>query len=199
MKWKDSGGEAFEQPPLGSHVARCIALIDLGTRPGMFGEKRDVLIRWELPHESSKTGEVATASAFYRQSLNEKANLRIMLKSWRGRDFTDEELVGFDARNILGKPCMVSIIEKQTQKGDVKHVVSAVTAVPRGMDVPGQKTPSLYFSLDNFNQQEFDAVGEGIQKLIKESKEYKARVENPGYQNDEESHMDGPDEDSVPF
>lgn len=195
MNWSDKGGDKFEQPPLGSHVARCIALIDLGTRAGIYGEKRDVLVRWELPGEVNKEGEVATASAFYNQSLNEKANLRIMLKSWRGRDFTEEEARGFDARNILGKPCLLSIIEKKTQKGDIKHVVSAVTAIPKGMAVPEQVTPSLYFSLDNYDSKVFEQLGEGVQKMVKESAEYKV-LDDDGSQEPPQYHAEDSD---VPF
>lgn len=179
MKWKDNGGGDFEKVPTGTHVARCIALIDLGTRTGPFGSKREVMIRWELPHEamaSSPDGEVFTISQFYTQSLGEKANLRAMLKSWRGRDFTEEELKGFDPRTILGKPCMVSVIEKATQKGDIKHVVGAVSALARGMQIPEQMNPSVYLSLEpeDFDQSAFNVLSEKIQAMVKESPEYKS-------------------------
>jgi hypothetical protein len=42
-------------------------------------------------------------------SLNEKANLRADLASWRGRDFTPEEIRGFDLKNILGHWAMISV------------------------------------------------------------------------------------------
>jgi hypothetical protein len=199
MYWKDKGGDQFEQPPIGTHVARCIALIDLGTRTGIYGDKRDVLIRWELPLEQTANGDVHIASAFYTQSLNEKANLRIMLKSWRGRDFTEKELDGFDAKTIIGVPCMIGIIEKVKADKSVKHVVSSVSAVAKGMQVPAQITPSLFFSLDDYDPRAFEALGEGIQKMVKESTEYKALgpIAKMGAPS-EEHHVDYADDD-VPF
>jgi hypothetical protein len=60
-------------------------------------------------------GKPFTVSKFYTASLGEKANLRADLKNWRGRDFTDEELAGFEAKNILGKPCMLSVVETESE------------------------------------------------------------------------------------
>ena len=55
MKWSDSGGKEFEQAPAGTHVARCIKLIDLGTQFGEYQGKptsaRKVVVSWELPNE----------------------------------------------------------------------------------------------------------------------------------------------------
>ena len=49
-------------------------------------------------------------SETYTNSLGEKANLRKMLENWRGRAFTQEEMDGFDLRNVLGKACMISVV-----------------------------------------------------------------------------------------
>ena len=55
MKWQDSGGGDFEQPPVGTHVARCIKVIDIGTQKGEYqgkaNSKRQCIIGWELPTE----------------------------------------------------------------------------------------------------------------------------------------------------
>lgn len=176
MRWKDNGGGDFEKVPTGTHVGRCIALIDLGTTDSKFGAKRDVLIRWELPHEKQSNGEVFTIGQFYNQSLNEKSNLRAMLKSWRGRDFTEAELAGFDPRKILGQPCMVGVIEKKGDGGDVKHVVGSVSAMPKGMEVPAQVNASLYLSLerDEFNAAVFDSLSDKTKERIKTTPEWAA-------------------------
>src|SRR5688572_12525808 len=126
MQFKDSGGGDFEQPPIGTHVARCVKMIDIGTQKGEYQGKatykRQVIIGWELPNELMTTGEFAGkpfgVSKFYTASLSEKANLRADLKNWRGRDFTEEELAGFDAKNILEKPCMLSLTE--SDKGRIR-------------------------------------------------------------------------------
>lgn len=180
---KDSGGGSFEQAPVGTHVARCYKLIDIGTTlqefQGEAKKRHQVIIGWELPNELMQSGEFAgqpfTASAFYTLSLHEKANLRQVLKNWRGRDFTDEELKGFDLRNILGKPCMVSIT--QNEKGRTE--VGGVMALPKGTNVPDPINPEVYFSLDAFDQATFDAFSDKMQALIAKSDEYKARSGKP--------------------
>lgn len=182
MQFKDSGGGDFEQPPIGTHVARCVKMIDIGTQKGEYQGlatfKRQVIIGWELPNELMTTGEYAGkpfgVSKFYTASLSEKANLRADLKNWRGRDFTPEELGGFDAKNILGKPCMLSLTS--TDKGKIK--VTGVMALPKGTQVPDQVNDTLYFSLepDEFKQEVFDSLSDGYKKMIQVSPEYQERT-----------------------
>jgi hypothetical protein len=184
MQWKDSGGGDFEQPPIGTHVARCVKLIDIGTQQGEYQGKatykRKVIIGWELPNELMTEGDHAgkpfTVSKFYTASLGETANLRSDLKNWRGRDFTDQELAGFDAKNILGKPCMLSLT--MNEKGKVR--VTGVMALPKGTNVPDQINKSVFFSLEpnEFSQEAFDNLSDGIKNLVKVSPEYQ-EISNP--------------------
>jgi hypothetical protein len=176
MKWTDTGGGDFEQAPVGSHVARCVKIIDIGTQKGEYqGQaniRRQCIVGWELPLELMKEGDHAgkpfTVSRFYTASLGEKANLRKDLENWRGRAFTEQELMGFASKNILGKPCMLSV----THNDKGKARVTGVMALPKGMQVPDQINPSVYFSLDEFDQAVFDALSDGYKKLIQSSPEY---------------------------
>lgn len=205
MKWKDSGGTDFEQPPIGTHVARCIKLIDIGTQQGEYQGKatyrRQVIIGWELPNELMSEGEHAgkpfTVSRFYTASLGEKANLRADLKNWRGRDFTDEELGGFEAKNILGKPCMLSV----TLNDKGKARVTGVMALPKGTPVPDQFNESLFFSLEHadFKPEVFEALSEGYKKMIRVSPEY-MELTKPEHQKQSKKGGDFSDmEDDIPF
>lgn len=205
MKWKDSGGTDFEQPPIGTHVARCIKLIDIGTQQGEYQGKatyrRQVIIGWELPNELMSEGEHAgkpfTVSRFYTASLGEKANLRADLKNWRGRDFTDEELAGFEAKNILGKPCMLSV----TLNDKGKARVTGVMALPKGTPVPDQFNESLFFSLEHadFKPEVFEALSEGYKKMIRVSPEY-MELTKPEHQKQSKKGGDFSDmEDDIPF
>lgn len=185
MRWSDSGGGDFEQPPVGTHVARCIKIIDIGTQKGEYQGKvtirRQVIIGWELPNELMTEGDYAgkpfTVSRFYTASLGEKANLRKDLANWRGRDFTEQELAGFEAKNILGKPCMLSL----TQNDKGKTRVTGVIALPKGAAVPDQINQSVYFSLerDEFSPEGFEALSDGIKKLITVSPEYQELRNQP--------------------
>lgn len=177
--WSDSGGKDFEQVQPGSHIARCIRIVDLGTRKREYpGDEpkflRSCWIVWELPNELIKDGEHAgkpfTVSEFYTSSLSKKANLRLALESWRGKPFTEEELKGFNPRNVLGAPCMLSVIHKANGKPDI----SAIMQVPKGMPVPPQVNPSVFFSLDSFDQSVYDGLTKGIKEMIAISPEYQA-------------------------
>lgn len=178
MKWSDTGGGDFEQPPVGTHVARCIKIIDIGTQRGEYQGKatirRQCIIGWELPTELMTDGDFAgkpfTVSRFYTCSLGEKANLRRDLESWRGKAFTEEELNGFEAKNILGKPCLLGL----TPNDKNKVRVTGVMALPKGTEVPPQINQSVFFSLEleEFDKAVFDSLSDGYKKLITVSPEY---------------------------
>jgi hypothetical protein len=201
---KDSGnGGTFEQAPIGTHVARCVKLIDIGTHRGEYqGQvtfKRQIIVGWELPNELLQRGEYAgqpfLLSKFYTASLNEKSTLRQHLKSWRGRDFTDQELQAFDLKNILGAPCMVSVLHKEK---DGKAAIGGVMALPKGMQVPEQINPSVYFSLDSFDAQVFEGLSDGMKKLIAVSPEYQ-QATNPAFASQAQDHDGQPFNDDCPF
>lgn len=184
MKWADSGGGDFEQPPVGTHVARCVKILDIGTQKGEYQGKatikRQVIIGWELPNELMSEGDYAgkpfVVSKFYTASLGEKANLRKDLANWRGRDFSEAELGGFDAKNILGKACMLSLTTND--KGKVR--VTGVMALPKGTEVPPQINPTVYFSLEpgEFSLETFESLSDGYKKFITQSPEYQSAT-NP--------------------
>ncbi len=182
--WKDTGGGDFEQPPVGTHLARCIRIIDIGTQKGEYQGKatfkRQVIIGWELPNEliteGDYTGKPFAVSRFYTASLSEKANLRKDLQNWRGKDFSPQELMGFDPRNVLGKVCMVSLTEND--KGKIK--VTGIMAAPKGVDIPSQINPSIYFSLEpnEYDAKVFEALSDGYKRMIQISPEW-VELNNP--------------------
>lgn len=182
MKWVDNGGGDFEQPPVGTHVGRCIKVIDIGTQKGEYQgkatSKRQCIVGWELPTELMGEGDYAgkpfTVSRFYTASLGEKANLRKDLANWRGRDFNEAELKGFESKNILDKGCLLGLTPND--KGKVR--VTAVMALPKDTQVPARVNPIVYFSLEAFDQAVFDGLSDGIKKMIVASPEYQA-LKNP--------------------
>jgi hypothetical protein len=185
MRLTDTGGKEFEQAPIGNHVGRCIGMIDLGTQQGEYLGKtthaRKIVLRFELPNELISEGEFAgkpfVVSKFYTASLGEKANLRKDLQNWRNREFTEQELQGFDAKNILDKCCLLALTTND--KGKVR--VTGVMALPKGTQPPARVNQIVYFSLDEFDQAVFDSLSDGYKKLITVSPEYQA-IKNPGAQ-----------------
>lgn len=208
MILSDTGSTSFEQPPTGSHAARCIAIIDLGTQRTTYeGEaqiKRQVIVRWELPTELMTTGDFQgkpfTVSKFYTASLHEKSGLRKDLASWRGRDFTAEELKGFDLKSVIGKACMLAV--GLSEKGKAK--VTSVMGLPKGMNVPAQVNQSFHFSLDasEFKDEIFESLSKGFKEMVVASPEYQQiirRRNNPQHEPDSYDEGVPAGEDDIPF
>jgi hypothetical protein len=176
VKLTDNGGKEFEQAPIGNHVGRCVGMIDLGTQQGEYLGKtthaRKIVLRFELPNELISEGEFAgkpfIVSKFYTASLSEKANLRKDLEAWRGKPFTSDELMGFDSKNLMDKPCMVNVT--RTDKGKAK--ISGVTPIPKGLQVPGRVHDLIYLSLDEFKREVFDALNDYWKGEIQKSPEW---------------------------
>jgi hypothetical protein len=204
----DTGGGDFKPAPHGTHIAICIGLTDLGTQHGEYQGKPTVrnqlLVTWELPEETFDTDDGPKpfiVSKFYTNSLSEKANLRADLVSWRGRDFTAEEIRRFDLQAILGKPCLLSIVHDE-KDGRVRAKVKAVMAVAKGTKAGESHNAPKAFWLDKeeWSQEAFDELPEGIQKIIKQSDEYKAMHE-PAYGKPaaKQPAMADMDSDEIPF
>ena len=63
--------------------------------------------------------------------MHEKSAIRHDLASWRGRDFTPEEMKGFELDNIVGKRCRL-FIEHQTKDGTTYANVTKVVKAEKG-------------------------------------------------------------------
>jgi hypothetical protein len=152
------GGGDFKRLPAGSHIAVCNLVADLGIQPGS-GQypdpKRQLLIRWEVPEERveyEKDGQrmegPQTISRTFTASMNEKAGLRKLLESWRGRKFSDEEAGAFDVSSILGKACLLSVSE--TTKGEHTYAnVGNVSPLMKGMAAPKAENEPIYYGPDS--------------------------------------------------
>lgn len=157
----------------GSYMAVCDIVADVGLQPGsgMYPEpKQQIYVRFEVPAERvdyQKDGKAMNGPAvigkFFTASMNEKANLRKTLESWRGKTFTDEEAEAFDVSTILGKACMINVVE--TVKGDKKYAnIAAVSPLPKGISrIIPEMEPILYAEYAN---QTYARLPEWLQKKI---------------------------------
>jgi hypothetical protein len=174
----------FEKVPEGSHIARCIKIIDLGTQvtewAGVEKLTPKAVIVWEIPGEriqyTNKDGKEVeapmTISSKYTVSLAPKANIRAVLESWRGKAFTQEELDGFNISKVLGVPCMLSIVHEPSKDGTKIYAnVSSVMKLPKGIECPPQENPSIIYDIDAHDQAIFDSLPKYYQEQINQSQE----------------------------
>ena len=133
---KEPEVKQFAKITEGPHAAICCGVYPLGVhmkkRDGKDKPVNQVLICFQvdelIEEEGDSKGDAKTFSEFYTSSLNESANLRKDLESWRGKKFTDEELKGFDLRDILGAPCLLNIIhnDKYVNKNSIMKLPKAM-------------------------------------------------------------------------
>lgn len=199
------GGGDFSPTPQGTHLAICNMVVDLGKQKGEYqgvpNIKHKVYVRWELPHERltwtdrdgvEKEGP-RVVSKTYTLSLHENSAMRADLVGWRGRNFTAEEEVAFDVANLLAKPCMVTVVHKQTGEKTFANV-TAVSGVPKGIDKPTKTEcdPILY---DPDNVGTWDNLPEWLQKKIDEQVTDKPN----GSQGAANQPFDSDLDDDIPF
>jgi len=208
MKWKESSVQ-FEKVPAGNYLARCFAVIDLGTQlhKGFQGAEdrlqRDVRLSFELPTEKMEgiydekvKGKPFAVHANCKQSLHIKANLRKLLEGWRGKKFTAESIETFDPKKLVGLPCRLTLVEN----GDYTNIdsISPLSSVEDKKtkkkvpeSCPKQINPSMFFSLDEFDPEVFKKLGKKTQEKIQLSPEYKIAIGGGGGEEPQESDNDG--------
>ena len=167
----------------GTHLGVCSMLIDLGMQYSEVYKKsqRKVLIGWELPDETIEIdGEIKprVLSKRYTANLSEKSNLRKDLASWRGRDFTPDELKAFDLKNIVGASCLLTIIHSKNGEKTYANIQSVVK-LPKGMAKQALSEPPVVFDLDTDPLERVEDMPAWIAELIKKSETYQARITPP--------------------
>ncbi len=193
--------------PAGNYIARCYQMIHIGTiQELIMGEVKTVnkvRIGWELPEErrvfKTENGEQPfVISKEFTLSMHEKSNLRKTLASWRGKDFSEDEVKAFDITKLLGVPCMLNVIHKQGKRDPSKSYeeIAGVTPLPKSVKCPPQENKNLVLQYDDFDIVVFEGLPDFIKDKIKVSEEYK-KMKNPH----ETQVNNKPDEveDDLPF
>jgi len=171
----------FTLMPEGTHAAVCTWIVDIGPQEleyqGEVSEKPRVRIRFEVPDErvtwtDSDGNEHEGPMVIWKEytaSLHEKATLRQHLARWRGRDFTEVELMGFDLKNILGKPCMISVIHKTSQAGKPYAQIDSVSKLMKGLD-PQPEGELKVFDFDSHTDEELAELPQWLQEKVLDGK-----------------------------
>jgi hypothetical protein len=175
----ENTASSFTPCPAGSYLASLRRIIDLGTQTSTFEGKttsaRKVLLTWEIVDADTFTedGKPYLVSKRYTRSLHEKSALRRDLASWRGRDFTPEELRGFDLDSVLGRNCMLSVVHVD-KAGSTFANVGAVMKAPKSLTGADPSEPLTLFDLDKPDWQVFEHLGDKLKAQIMAAPEYMA-------------------------
>ena len=128
------GGVDHEPCPIGMQQAVCSFVCELGhehnTMHNNWSPK--VCLVFELA-ELMQDSRTFAISRNFTISLSDKAHLRAVLESWRGKAFTPEELAGFDVERVKGKSCLLNIVEYDKQKGGKGRKIASISPLMKGM------------------------------------------------------------------
>jgi hypothetical protein len=171
------------------HLARCYRIVDLGTQKsewqGDVKHLHKVMLQFEVHGEDdsgrplvTSKGEPMTISKNYTLSLGEKAALRKDLQTWRGRDFTAEELRGFELKNILGVWAMLSVAKSAGSNGkEYTNIMSVnpVLAAVKKAGLPDGFNKIGLFYIDSPDMDMFDTFSKNLKEKIQSSPEWQSR------------------------
>jgi len=196
--------EPIEQ---GNYQAVCYSVINLGTQHWVYQGKpnkgRKILITWEIPElriewekDGVKMNGPKVIGKEYTLSLSDKANLRKDLKSWRGKDFTAEELKGFDLFTVIGANCLLQIIHND--KGYAQ--ISTVSGLVKGMARVKPENPVIKYDMTGDPTNIPAEIPTWIAEKIKKSDEYlmvSKNKQNPAFTQSAVDDAPPPSEDDA--
>lgn len=162
--------------PAGSHVARLVSIIYIGTLQSQFGEAYKVRFTWELPNELHKFKEGEAEKPFvvskkFTLSMHEKATLRKFSTGIVGRKMSDEEATVYDIDDMLGRESLITITHTESDKGVFADVESA-NPLPKGMVCPSAVNKLQLLSYEKWDEELFQSLPKFIQEEISKTPEF---------------------------
>ena len=191
------GGEGpeskFTPHPEGQYSLRCVDVINLGEKVTQWGEDparispKVVLVFYSSETEADGRKREISSREF-TISMNEKANLRHFLEAWRGRPYTDSEvLAGVPLGKLEGQTALASIAHKKSQKGRTYAVIQSLMPLPKAMPAP---LPSDYQRAPYWEERK--------KEYAKQVQDFKATVSTPPMEHNFEDFDQVPPEDDGP-
>lgn len=189
MELPEPTGGDFVNLDSGTYLAVCYRFLDLGTHETNFqgqpGLRHEIMIGWETPEETitdATSGEVRPLSINkrYTWSMSQKANLRKDLEAWRGKPFEQSDFGpgGFNTKNLLGKPCMLTVVKAPNANGKEYSNVTGVGPVLKSLrdkvKAPWNKLQYLSLSHTDFDRELFNSLHDKLKEKIADSPEYKS-------------------------
>jgi len=119
-----------------------VDVINLGERVETFqGKPPRIVAKCALVFQSdemnAETKEPHTISAEFTVSMNEKAGLRLLLESWRGRRYKEDEArTGVLLHKLVGVSALISVEHKQSGAGRTYAKIITIAPLPKAMTAP---------------------------------------------------------------
>lgn len=101
------------------------------------------------------------------QSIGTKSRLGKKLRSWRGRDFTPEELAKFSLINILGVSCQLVIEKRVLASGNEFSNVESILPAKKKLEAKDK----WVFDVDDPAKENYDKLPQFIKNAMETSKQ----------------------------
>lgn len=176
--------------PQGTHLARCIGLVQIGLLPNEYKDRDDkspdflekLRLTFELPEEKYvfKDGEDPkpfTISKEYTASMGMKSNLRPIVEGIIGTHLSDEEAYAFDFEELVGRPCLLTIEQGEIKSGATSSWIKSTAGLMRGMTVPDAYNKLTLLTYDNWDKETFEKLPQILKDKMKQSKQYKEKFQ----------------------
>ncbi|MBQ8737777.1 MAG: hypothetical protein IJY78_08185, partial [Bacteroidaceae bacterium] len=95
------------------------------------------------------------------------------------KPFTEDELRGFNLTNIVGAPCLLSIVHNE-RNGNTYADVNGIMKLPKGFGAVSTTRDKIIFDLDDDPLEKMAILPEWIQNRIRDSETYKERTAGAG-------------------
>jgi hypothetical protein len=166
-------------------MARLYSIIDLGHQSVEWaGESKimhKVVLTWELHGFDDEglalktdDGKPLIVSKRYTVSLGDQARLRQDLEAWSNKKMTAEDRKNFDLKNLLGKFCMINITHSEDGKYANISGISPVPSALRAAQPEGINPPKIFW-LQDYKQEDYDALPKYYKEKITESSEWRGQ------------------------
>jgi hypothetical protein len=173
------------------YLARCYRIVDLGTQKseylGQIKNLPKVMLQFEVHGEDDEGKPLLTAknepmsiSKNFTLSLAEKATLRKDLQTWRGKEFTTDELKGFQLDNVLGAWAMIAITKAMGNNGKEYTNIANINSVPKALKgtLPQGHNKCAAFYIESPDMEMFETFSDNLRAKIEQSPEWQARKGN---------------------
>jgi len=177
----------YEPAPAGTHVARCVTFIQLGTQKTEFNgipgrDRMKIVIGWELPEELTVFNEQKGEQPYciqnvYNFVLGEKSTYKIHFEGWTGGRINRD----FNPLSMVGKSCLLTIVHnpKKSDPSQITAKVAGIAALTKSQVCPAQLSKTKVLVFARWKEELFNNQPDWIKKAIEASPEYKSPpVEN---------------------
>lgn len=195
---QDKGGD-FDPHSEGQHGVLCVDVVNLGPKIEQFAEfpAREVekVALIFASGERNDDGSLRIITVEVTNSMGEKANLRKLLESWRGKSYNDEQAkAGVPLHRLHGQAGLVTVEHITTRRNRTFAKLVSLTPLPKAMPAPDPKVLEKY-ERPEFLEKKKEEYAQAVAKFRAAARGIK---ENADAAPDPEYPGDDPDDD-LPF